>query len=72
MYNAFYNVYYIILIEAVSCSFNNIILDEEEKEQLIKQVLSLSDEQVALLPPDQRESIIQLREQLKKQAMAGL
>ena len=48
------------------------IVDDEEKEQLIKQVLSLSDEQVALLPPDQRESIIQLREQLKKQAMAGL
>ena len=46
--------------------------EEEEKEQLIKQVLSLSDEQVRLLPPDQRESIIQLREQLKKQALTGI
>jgi hypothetical protein len=46
--------------------------EEDEKEQLIKQVLSLSDEQVSLLPPDQRESIIQLREQLKKQVLAGI
>ena len=60
-----------ILIEDVNCLLYNFI-DEAEKEQLSKQILSLSDEQVALLPPHQRESIIQLREQLKKQAMAGL
>ena len=42
---------------------------ETEKEQLIKQVLSLTDEQVALLPPDQKASIVMLRQQLKKQGL---
>lgn len=34
--------------------------------QLIMQVLSLTDEQIALLSPDQRQSIMMLREQLGK------
>lgn len=43
---------------------------ETEKEQLIKQVLSLTDEQVALLPPEQKASIVMLRQQLKKQGLS--
>ena len=42
---------------------------ELEKEQLIKQVLSLTEEQVALLPPEQKASIVMLRQQLKKQGL---
>ena len=42
---------------------------ETEKEQLIKQVLSLTEEQVALLPPEQKASIVMLRQQLKKQGL---
>lgn len=33
---------------------------------LIMQVLQLSDEQIALLPPEQRASILMLKEQIAK------
>ncbi|CAH8563430.1 unnamed protein product [Schistosoma margrebowiei] len=39
---------------------------EQEKVTLIMQVLQLSDEQLALLPEDQRRSIMILKEQLGK------
>ena len=32
------------------------------------QVLQLSDEQIAMLPPEQRQSIIVLKEQISKSA----
>ena len=37
---------------------------DPEKAQLIMQVLKLTDEQIALLPADQRESIMHLKKQL--------
>ena len=40
---------------------------DQEKEQLIKQVMNLTNEQIQMLPPDQRIKIIELREQLKRQ-----
>lgn len=39
---------------------------EHEKAQLIMQVLALSDDQIAILPPEQRNSIMVLKEQLAK------
>ncbi|CAK1543959.1 unnamed protein product [Leptosia nina] len=39
---------------------------EQEKAALIMQVLQLSDEQIALLPPEQRSSILMLKEQIAK------
>lgn len=39
---------------------------DQEKAALIMQVLQLSDEQIALLPPDQRASILVLKEQITK------
>jgi len=41
---------------------------EQEKAQLIMQVLALSDEQIAMLPPEQRNSILVLKDQLAKSA----
>ena len=38
---------------------------DQEKAQLLMQVLKLSDEQIAQLPADQRASIILLREQMQ-------
>lgn len=40
---------------------------EQEKAQLIMQVLSLSDQQINMLPADQRQSILMLRQQLQQQ-----
>ncbi|XP_045767815.1 cleavage stimulation factor subunit 2 tau variant [Maniola jurtina] len=39
---------------------------DQEKAALIMQVLQLSDEQIALLPPEQRASILMLKEQIAK------
>ncbi|XP_059475087.1 cleavage stimulation factor subunit 2 isoform X2 [Neocloeon triangulifer] len=39
---------------------------DQEKAQLIMQVLQLSDEQIAALPPEQRQSILVLKEQIAK------
>ncbi|XP_038218413.1 cleavage stimulation factor subunit 2 tau variant isoform X1 [Zerene cesonia] len=39
---------------------------DQEKAALIMQVLQLSDEQIALLPPEQRSSILMLKEQIAK------
>lgn len=39
---------------------------DQEKAALIFQVLQLSDEQIALLPPEQRASILVLKEQIAK------
>ena len=39
---------------------------DPEKAQLIMQVLQLTDEQIALLPPQQRESIMVLKEQINQ------
>ena len=36
------------------------------KAALIMQVLQLSDEQIALLPPDQRQSIMVLKDQIAR------
>lgn len=40
---------------------------DDEKTKLIMQVLSLTDDQIASLPADQRQSILMLREQLMAQ-----
>lgn len=39
---------------------------DQEKAALIMQVLQLSDEQIAMLPPEQRSSILVLKEQIAK------
>jgi cleavage stimulation factor subunit 2 len=39
---------------------------DTEKAALIMQVLKLSDEQIALLPAEQRQSILVLKEQIAK------
>ncbi|GAB6032530.1 Cleavage stimulation factor subunit 2 [Chamberlinius hualienensis] len=41
---------------------------DTEKAELIMQVLQLSDEQIALLPPEQRQSIMVLKEQIARSA----
>jgi len=41
---------------------------EQEKAQLIMQVLALSDQQIALLPAEQRQSIMLLKEQIQRGA----
>lgn len=41
---------------------------DQEKAALIMQVLQLSDQQIALLPPDQRQSIMVLKEQIARSA----
>lgn len=43
----------------------NISAQDQEKAALIMQVLQLTDEQIAVLPPDQRQSILILKEQIK-------
>lgn len=39
---------------------------DQEKAALIMQVLQLSDEQISMLPPEQRNSIMMLKEQIAK------
>jgi hypothetical protein len=39
--------------------------DEREKAELIRKVMELSDEQVELLPPDHKSSVMLLRQQLR-------
>ncbi|XP_064405130.1 cleavage stimulation factor subunit 2-like isoform X2 [Halichondria panicea] len=39
---------------------------DQQKAALIMQVLSLSDDQIQMLPPDQRSSILKLREQIAR------
>lgn len=41
---------------------------DQEKAALIMQVLQLTPEQIAMLPPDQRQSILILKEQIQKTA----
>ncbi|UJR15795.1 hypothetical protein I4U23_002727 [Adineta vaga] len=45
---------------------------DQEKAQLLMQVLQLSDAQIAQLPADQRASIILLREQMQQSGMISL
>lgn len=45
---------------------NEIPNDDQEKTALIIQVLQLSDDQIAVLPPDQRTSIMILKEQIAR------
>merc|ERR1712060_629598 len=39
--------------------------EDKEKQELIMQVMNLTNEQIMMLPPEQRVKIIELREQLK-------
>ncbi len=41
---------------------------DQEKAALIMQVLQLRDDQIAMLPPEQRQSIIMLKEQIAQSA----
>ena len=45
---------------------NNLAGEDPEKAQLIMQVLQLTDEQIAVLPAEQRQSIMVLKEQIKQ------
>lgn len=45
---------------------------DQEKAQLLMQVLQLSEAQIAQLPADQRASILLLREQMQKSGMLSL
>lgn len=42
--------------------------EDQEKAALLMQVLSLTDEQIQMLPPDQRNNILRLKEQLSHAA----
>ncbi|GFT96502.1 cleavage stimulation factor subunit 2 [Nephila pilipes] len=44
--------------------------EDQEKAALIMQVLQLSEEQIAMLPPEQRQSIIVLKEQIARSQLA--
>lgn len=44
---------------------------DQEKAALIMQVLQLSDEQIAMLPPEQRSSILVLKEQIAKSTQSA-
>ncbi len=46
--------------------------NDQEKAQLLMQVLQLSDAQIAQLPADQRASILLLREQMQQSGMISL
>ncbi|VDP33828.1 unnamed protein product [Soboliphyme baturini] len=51
-----------------SSSYSNVAAvssEDQEKAALIMQVLQLTDEQIAMLPADQKQSVLLLREQLK-------
>lgn len=48
----------------MSPNIGNAGASDQEKAALIMQVLQLSDEQIAMLPPEQRNSIIVLKEQI--------
>jgi len=43
---------------------------DQEKAALIMQVLQLSDQQIAMLPPEQRQSIMVLKEQIARSAQS--
>ncbi|KAK5650038.1 hypothetical protein RI129_001067 [Pyrocoelia pectoralis] len=49
---------------SMSPNIGNTGASDQEKAALIMQVLQLSDEQIAMLPPEQRNSIIVLKEQI--------
>jgi len=42
------------------------LIAEQEKAQLIMQVLQLSDQEINMLPPEQRQSILLLKEQISR------
>ncbi|XP_033741442.1 cleavage stimulation factor subunit 2-like [Pecten maximus] len=46
----------------------SISAQDQEKAALIMQVLQLTDQQIAMLPPDQRQSILILKDQIAKSA----
>lgn len=50
----------------MSPNIGNAGASDQEKAALIMQVLQLSDEQIAMLPPEQRTSILVLKEQIAK------
>lgn len=53
---------------AYSCLPSQAGVDEDkEKAALIMQVLQLTDEQIQQLPPDQRQSILILKQQISRQ-----
>nr|XP_057931237.1 cleavage stimulation factor subunit 2 isoform X1 [Doryrhamphus excisus] len=47
---------------------NQVSTQDQEKAALIMQVLQLTPEQIAMLPPEQRQSILILKEQIQKTA----
>ncbi|XP_068616220.1 cleavage stimulation factor subunit 2-like, partial [Brachionichthys hirsutus] len=47
---------------------NQVSTQDQEKAALIMQVLQLTQEQIAMLPPEQRQSILILKEQIQKTA----
>ncbi|XP_036381083.1 cleavage stimulation factor subunit 2-like [Megalops cyprinoides] len=49
---------------------NQVMSQDHEKAALIMQVLQLTPEQIAMLPPEQRQSIMILKEQIQKTAGA--
>ncbi|XP_077433310.1 cleavage stimulation factor subunit 2 isoform X1 [Vanacampus margaritifer] len=49
---------------------NQVSSQDQEKAALIMQVLQLTPEQIAMLPPEQRQSILILKEQIQKTAGA--
>lgn len=53
---------------SAALSGSQISAQDQEKAALIMQVLQLTDQQIAMLPPDQRQSILILKDQIAKSA----
>ncbi|XP_041351292.1 cleavage stimulation factor subunit 2-like [Gigantopelta aegis] len=53
-------------VPAIPGAGTQISAQDQEKAALIMQVLQLTDQQIAMLPPDQRQSILILKEQISQ------
>lgn len=58
--------FYFLLLQLYVQLFFNFTFQNCFQAALIMQVLQLSDEQIAMLPPEQRQSILVLKEQIAK------
>uniref|UniRef100_A0A2L2Y9X4 Cleavage stimulation factor subunit 2 n=1 Tax=Parasteatoda tepidariorum TaxID=114398 RepID=A0A2L2Y9X4_PARTP len=57
--------------QALAAAAAAIAPHDQEKAALIMQVLQLSDQQIAMLPPEQRQSILILKEQIARSTQAS-
>ena len=58
-------------MSSAAASLGGGAVNDQEKAALIMQVLQLSDQQISMLPPDQRQSILILKEQIARSGGPG-